>query len=346
MRYQEGTNIFRTRHWSNLWQSSIPDVASLQAYNPQAAFVAIDIEPWGVKSEVVAEIAIALIRRRPVCDAQKPAPPTTVEDVHASLDVHVHNIRVVGRNQCNSGREGFTPHDMGMTGELHHFSPEAVGPKLEQILKDFETSVAADLASSESGVVTPVDLVLTGFALEMEFKILAAHYSNLLQYFASWLDTQELVRELTIGQPSHFQANMHDALIALGFEDEPRLVTDVNIRHNAGNDTVRVAAVLTSLLLLPPGTELTVNPTKNTRWSEQRAQKFYKLNNLHRHRPTPYEQYPFTARVQLERPVTGMTPKTFWRHFKDWNPTAVGKHSKDRAAWVCLPSLADLEAFI
>lgn len=165
-----------------------------------------------------------------------------------------------------------------------------------------------------------MDLVLSGFALEMEFKILSAHYSNLFKHFTSWVDMQELVRELTIGQPPHFKANMHDALLALGFEDKPRLVTDVNIRHNAGNDTVRVAAVLASLLLLPPGTELTVSPTKNTRWSEQRAQKFYKMNNLHRNRPT--------------------------RHFQAWNPTAVGKHSKESAAWVCLSNLAELEAFI
>ena len=50
--------------------------------------------------------------------------------------------------------------------------------------------------------------------------------------------------------------------------------------------------------------------------------------------------------MQLERPVAGMTPKTFWSYFKAWNPIAVGKHSKDPAAWVCLSNLAELEAFI
>lgn len=97
-------------------------------------------------------------------------------------------------------------------------------------------------------------LLLVGFSVGLEFRILARQYPQFLtECLSAWTDVQEIVYDLS---RTAFLPGMRDALTALGYRDDRVAVSRSrgNI-HSAGNNTVRVFAVLLGLFALPLPTD-------------------------------------------------------------------------------------------
>ncbi|KPM46011.1 hypothetical protein AK830_g532 [Neonectria ditissima] len=365
MRYQNEENQnYKWRHLGHLLQRNIPNLETLQKVASHTAFVAIDAEPWGYDGKDAAEIAISVIQLADI--NQHGDPPTTLTSLRERFSVQTHTLKVCGREQGKCQREP-------TMGKIELVQPDEVESALVNILESvqpIDVTVSASSKALESFELPTFTLV--GFDLQFEIRVLSTQYPGLLPYFSSWIDLQEVVKDVRTNL-WNCAPSMRDTLIAFGFGDDFLAVTSKTTPHSAGTDTVRMVGLLVKLLSFPLGKGVQIERTGTRSWSGRKAAGRYKKNArlFSRSRPSPRELYPFTARIRRRGgTATKMTAKSILDIFSEFNPTAVGgsvvrdkplrekvKRSRGRdkqfrekdkqlRGWICLPSLDELETFL
>lgn len=75
---------------------------------------------------------------------------------------------------------------------------------------------------------------------------MSASYPRIADYFTSWVDLQELVKD--VAHPK-LSPSMRDSLMALGFGSCGKDIGSTQKKHSAGKDTLHIAAILDGLSL-------------------------------------------------------------------------------------------------
>ncbi|KAM3554723.1 hypothetical protein MY1884_005984 [Beauveria asiatica] len=209
--------------------------------------------------------------------------------------------------------------------EAHRFGQEhrVSCVDVEQHVMGLVNSYREKMASASE------QIILVGFHLQFEFKLISTIYTRLTNYFTSWLDVQELSRRASrVDKPG-----LSETLKACGFGLDSKDLHSLNGRHNAATDTIATSDRNASILSRKRRAQPSNNPEDRKLWSGAR--------------PNPKELYPYTARVKSS---TGdiLAPQSLLETFAEYNPVAVGtaKQSRHRYEWVCLPSLGVLEEFL
>jgi len=331
MRHLENPTYFKTSHWKTLWMSKVSDFDELKKVAATSAFVAIDTEGWGRDTREVAEIGLSFMAldfsaNHTNSVSFNKALPTlpTLHDLVDHYRIRTRCIRVAGRVRDMGIREAF---EFGNEDDVTYLPAEEIG-----------TAIALTLASFKKE--TKRDLVLVGFAPCAEFRAISIHYSVIAEYFSSWVDLQEVVREVA---GINFKPSMRKTLIGLGFEhDRAAVPVDRKRKHNAGNDTVRMLRILVSLLHLSKPAQLHITKTKTPGATHVHKVKFW--NGM---KPKPREVYPFIAIMKLVGyDLSGVRLNGLRSNFLEYSPVAVGISANKKYGWVCLPSLDVLDEFV
>ncbi|PMB64624.1 hypothetical protein BM221_009464 [Beauveria bassiana] len=201
----------------------------------------------------------------------------------------------------------------------------------------------------------PLKLTLVGFDLYHEFRILSRHYKRILDCFTSWVDVQELAKELM--PDSRKAPSLRNTLIGVGYEPIFPTKPASSDGHDAGNDAMRCMSVLGTLLhYSPPGEDLARAHSEyhanrcHERSKAQRAKANMQRRDLFsKECPWPAEKYPFRAKVDL--PGTYITkwqdPAVLCEYFLKYKPVAAGGNkTKTFGGWICFASLEELELFL
>ena len=161
--------------------------------------------------------------------------------------------------------------------------------------------------ASDSTLLT---LTLVGFDLCAEFRILSHQYPRFLKRFTSWVDIQELVKELT---PRNTQApSLRNTLIGVGYEPKFPTKPSRSDGHSAGNDAARSIAVLVKLLFFSPrGEDIThacrdyhANRTKQRANKRRESVNMNKRDLFSKHYPKPRERYLFQSEWTYREPTS------------------------------------------
>ncbi|KAH8895518.1 hypothetical protein GQ53DRAFT_53004 [Thozetella sp. PMI_491] len=158
-------------------------------------------------------------------------------------------------------------------------------------------------------------LVLVGFDLDLELTIIASHLSQIIKYFSSWVDLQEIASAVSKTK----RPGLRDTLLALGFTSARSSIPGRNQQHSAGNDAVRQLAVLAGLLQFQLG--------KDAMLQLEQKQTGPKMRRFYHHRPRPKELYPFIARIRIEgKDLISVFPHLprLMALFSTYQPTAIG----------------------
>ncbi|KAL6809190.1 hypothetical protein GGI42DRAFT_365993 [Trichoderma sp. SZMC 28013] len=334
MHYKSHPSI-KTKHWRRLYESRISDIKALKEAANGAAFVIVDAEPWGRDNSEPAEIGLSLLP--PVhanldCETMDTL-PKTLDAASSLMGLETHWIRLIDRERGERGRE------QHRYGTQHHVSGDKVENTIAGIIESFRDKTSGD-----------APLILTGFAVVFELQVLSNIYPDLLNYFTSWVDLQEVASGMTDGIVT---PGLRETLIACGFEgywhsQESRTAS----QHNAATDTVRTAMLLIRFLGLPSGGE-----TLDISQSSQKTQQFARRrsnapatpeqkNYWKGSRPRPKEFYPFITRVYRTPGFEDFDGRSLFNLFSEYEPTAVGLSNGNRYGWVCLPNLETLEKFV
>ncbi|KAL6832595.1 hypothetical protein V8C40DRAFT_262469 [Trichoderma camerunense] len=326
---------FKTKHWRQLYESRILDIKALKESAKGASFVIVDAEPWGKDNSEPAEIGLSLLP--PICvnlDCESmDTLPKTLDAASSSMGLETHWIRLIDRERRERGRE------QQRYGTQHCVSSDKVAETITRIIESFRDKTSGD-----------APLILTGFAVVFELQVLSNIYPDLLNYFTSWVDLQEVASGMTDGieRPS-----LRETLIACGFEgyrhsQESRIAR----QHNAATDTVRTAMLLVRFLRLPSNGEML-----DIDQSSQKKQQFPRersntpatpkeKNYWKGSRPRPKEFYPFITKVYRTPTFEGFDGRNLFNLFSKYEPTAVGISNGKRYGWLCLPNLKTLENFV
>ncbi|OAQ96991.1 hypothetical protein LLEC1_02656 [Akanthomyces lecanii] len=350
MRFHHSPRYFRWRHWEDLWYTNLPDLKATKESARTTIFVAIDTEPWsdqvGHNSDArdACEIGVALLF--PLADHSEPTsePPRTLEEANQRFTISSHCIRIRGRERADKGERFWR----GGNENVMYVELDDVEDALINILQ-------TDQRQYCSSYSTPLTLTLVGFDLCAEFRILSHQYPRFLKRFTSWVDIQELVRELT---PLSTQApSLRNTLIGVGYE--PKFPTRPSRAdgHSAGNDAARSVAVLVTLLFFSPrGADVTRTCVEyHANRSKQRANRqrenvnMKKRDLFSKNYPKPRERYPFQAQVDL--PGSCITkwqdPAELCQYFLKYKPVAAGTNrTQVFGGRICLASLKELELFL
>ncbi|KAH7323229.1 hypothetical protein B0I35DRAFT_343959, partial [Stachybotrys elegans] len=342
MALQPSPRGFRTRHWRALYESPILSLASLRrSVADGSIFVAIDVEPWRGDSTKAAEIGITLLPT--FDDKTSNSLPTTLEDISQAFKTETHWIRLLGRERGSSNQEKHR------FGKEHHVDDTQVEQTVSGIIDTF-LSERSTLLLQKDCSITP-SVVLTGFSMVCELRILSSLYPKVLNRFTSWMDLQQLAEEaMSQDQDNIPIPGLGDTLHACGFGTDSRDSQKAAIKHNAATDSIRTVAVLVRLqqtepkslhikrlprknfyTTKPKGLLISKTPGGRTWWSE---------------RPKPTELYPYTARIYHDQGLEGFSKQNFEDAFASYNPVALGIHRAKKYGWVCLSSLDALEQFI
>ena len=327
-----------TRHWTHLWKANVPSRQSLKDHaSASTIFVAIDAEPWRLGGMDISEIGITILA--PV-DGKVDSllRPTSLEALLENFTFRSLCIRVAGRNPSRD--EQFWG---GQTTIVDAVDMEdTIIQALESIPPTFSPT-----ASSEKP-----KLCLIGFDLGFELRLLSSLYPRVLQSFSSWVDLQELVKEMA-GPDYSTRPSMSNTLLAFGFKREPPMFRGPKVGHNAGNDTMRIVAVLLNLLTYDSTLQISQSHNPHRRFTANGLyRKHLQDPRSFEGRPKPWEPYPFVARVSLKGhagPVFSV--KRLHDAFSAYNPVAVGSGDLIRnptfdRGWVCLASLEELDGFV
>lgn len=326
---------FKTKHWRRLYESRISDIKALKESANSAAFIIVDAEPWGRDNSEPAEIGLSLLppsHAKLGCETMDVL-PKTLDEASNLIGLETHWVRLIDRERREKGRE------QHRYGTQHFVSGDKVEETITGIIESFRHKTSCD-----------APLILTGFAVAFELQVLSNIYPDLLNYFTSWADLQEVASGMTDGieRPS-----LRETLIACGFEgyrhsQESRIAR----QHNAATDTVRTAMLLVGFLGLPSdGETLDIDQSskKKTQFSRMRSnapatpeQKNYWIGS----RPRPKEFYPFITRVYRNPGFEDFNGRGLFKIFSEYEPTAVGLSNGKRYGWVCLPNLKTLENFV
>lgn len=350
MRYHYSPRHFCWRHWEDLWHNNLANLKATKEVARTTIFVAIDTEPWlnqvgnNVDARDACELGIALLF--PLTDHSEPTsePPRTLEEAHQRFNISSHCICIRGRERPELGERFW----WGGKDNVTYAEPDGVEGALIDILHTDQQHYCSSYSKS-------LTLTLVGFDLCAEFRILSYRYPRFLKRFTSWVDIQELARELT---PLSTQApSLRNTLIGVGYEPKFPTKPSRGDGHCAGNDAARSIAILVTLLYFSPrGEDITracrdyhANRTKQ-RANKQRAKvNMNKRDSFSKRYPTPREKFPFQAKVDL--PGTCITkwqdPVALCEYFLKYKPVAAGTNSTPVfGGWVCLASLKELELFL
>lgn len=342
MRYQQNPG-FVTKHWEQLWRSNIPDLLSfqksLQNSNCSPGFVAIDAEPWGNPSSLVAEIGLCLIL--PFTPSQFPQPPNTLRRLCSPLRVSTRSIKVSGRDQ-GTGSEAFQ-------AEHSQTIPSTeVESALVEILNTFRATLAT-VQGQQNDQAVP--LILIGFDTFFEFQSMSTSFPLITDHFCSWVDLQELVKDAAKAKTT---PSMRDSLIAFG--NDQTTIGSIHEKHSAALDALRMATLLVNLLrhdakeplclrFTPPQNCTNGKVLAGCRGTGQFSTK--KLNV-----PKPGETLPFQAIAILRRTPLPMAPiaeSQVFKAFAKYNPISFFCHTSKRyefKAYIGFSSLDEVRWFV
>lgn len=330
---------FKTKHWRQLYESRISDIKTLKECANGAAFVIIDAEPWGRDNSEPAEIGLSFLPPTHVnltCEIINTL-PKTLDEASNLTGLETDWIRFVDRERREKGRE------QHRYGTQQHVLGNKVEETIKGIIESFQDQIPGD---------TP--LILTGFAVVFELQVLSNLYPNLLNYFTSWVDLQEVASGVVDGTA---RPSLRDTLTACGFEGYRHSQNSQNSQaaifpHNSATDTVRTVVLLIRFLALPnDGKKLDIIPSshKIQQFARRRSnapatpeQKRYWKGS----RPRPKEFYPFTTRVYRTTGFKNFDGQSLFSLFSEYRPTAVGISNGMPYGWVCLPDLETLDNFV
>lgn len=338
MRYTPNPRGFKTKHWRTLYESHIPDLITLKNSASGAAFVIVDAEPWGVDDSKPAEIGISLLPILDVDSINISQLLKTLDAASRSCSLETHWIRVVGRQRQEKNRE------IHRFGERHYVESDQVEQKVSDIIDLFQAKHCKDSLNRDKSRQVP--LILAGFDLVFEFRVLSSLYPRLLNYFTSWLDLQELASDLAGGLKN---PGLRETLIACGFGSDPSNLQSVGCQHNAATDSVRAAALLIQFLGFRAGEEkLKIGrSSRKTRTRFRNTSATPEEKRLwHGARPRPREFFPYTARISCTAGFSDFQVQTLFDLFVEYKPTAVGISNGKRYGWVCLPDKQTLQDFV
>lgn len=133
-----------------------------------------------------------------------------------------------------------------------------------------------------------------------------------------------------------------EALAACGFEDETGKGS--KRQHNAATDSVRMMALLMSLLRLGDGQKLEIQCSSHKAhpriWRKDPV-----AQRVWNRRPVPKELFPYTAKVSCETGFSNLQTESLLDLFAIHKPVAVGLSKDKKRGWVCLSTLRDLEEY-
>lgn len=330
MRYAKNCRNLDTRHWEALWESNLPDLATLKSQVSSCGIVVVDAEPWNIGGPTECrEFGIAYIPPIQSFHGDDLGLPRTLVSYRQHYGVQSRCYQIRGRERTK-GDQAFA------FGEVDVVDAKLVEERLLGIVKSFNN--------------TSCKPVLVGFDLSFELRVIAAHYPRLTGLFSSWVDVQELAADASGRHPTKMPS-LRDTLIALGFGDDLRAVcSHRNWRHCAGNDVVRLAAGLIELLRRPescPPLEIGQSQKKSSKQKRHSTPSL--TRKLWRARPRPYDFYPFVARIYetSEHQALRRFPlQGFFDYFSGCSPTAAGIEPGKKYGWVCLPTHEELVTFV
>lgn len=327
MRYFDGCPFLKVSRFHDLWRSNIPNLPSLKQQAAISGFVAIDAEPWGNSLTEVSEVGVAFL---PTVNTEAlQDPPTSLESLRARYTIQTSVIRVTGREPGQGRRhEGF------VFGSIYTVEPEAVYETLLRLFQSFQSAL---------GAKNP--LILLGFDLAFEFRVISNTYLGITEYVSSWVDVQEIIKE--VSSCSNRDPSMGESLIALGFANDSQAILPDRIAHSAGADALRVIALLVSLLALSSETTLAITRRPTRKWGGKSrvALQYKKANNHFSGRPKPKECFPFRARLRTHG-GQALSLRKLSESFSEYNPTAIGIHGAKYEGYVCLAGLEELKQFV
>lgn len=330
MRYAKNCRNLDTRHWEALWESNVPDVATLKSQVSSCGVVVVDAEPWNNGGPIdCREFGIAYIPPVESFHGDDLGLPRNLMSYQQHYGIQSRCYQIRGR-QRKKGGQAFA------FGEVNVVDADLVEERLLKIMNSFHNTGSKP--------------VLAGFDLSFELRVIAAHYPRLTGLFSSWVDVQELATDASGRHPTKMPS-LRDTLIALGFGDDPRAVCGRrNWRHCAGNDVMRLAAGLVELMRRPGCSPLLEIGRSQKKSSKRKRHGLPSLTQkLWRARPRPYDFYLFVARIyetSEHQALRRFSLQGFFDYFSSYSPTAAGINHSKRYGWVCLPTHEELVAFV
>lgn len=239
MRYQINPSAFKVAHWQKLYKSCIADAtaASQLVHSGKAIFVLIDAEPWGEDNAKPVEIGIPLMAASILHETWSHTPtPSTLDEVMQRYKLDTHYLSLSGWKRLSKSIER---HRFGSERSV---SDDEVEGYIVDLVRLFHERYYAGQSD--------IPVILVGFDLVFEFRLLSTLYVQLTTRFHSWLDLQEMAAALSdIKRPG-----LSDTLKACGFGDKNmKYLHSRQGQHNAATDTVRTAAVMAHFDASPPG---------------------------------------------------------------------------------------------
>ncbi|KAL6892135.1 hypothetical protein GGI43DRAFT_430213 [Trichoderma evansii] len=326
---------FKTKHWQALYEAPILNIATLKNVTSDgAAFVVIDAEPWGADDSKPAEIGISILPPvDPNFNYSVYALPMTFDAVSSYNGAETHWIRIIDRERREKHRERHR------YGKHYYVRSEEVELVILDIIHSFQATNCKALSNSP--------LILTGFALVFELRVLSNLYPNILNHFTYWLDIQEVANSLS----GTLNPGLSDTLIACGFRSHEENLPSGISQHNAATDAIRTTAILIQFLRFKDSEErLIITHSKKKKqkpsWKRSNTPAMSEEKRLWRGaRPRPKEFFPYT-RVSRTSGFGNLPVQHLFDLFAHFNPTAVGINSGKAYGWVCLPSLEALQTFV
>lgn len=343
MQYNPFPHAFGTKNWRKLYESYIPDLATLRKTAKGAVLVIIDAEPWGGDFSKPAEIAMSFVPAfHDVHIGMKL--PKTLKALSLTLQLDTHWIRVVERERSEKSREHHK------FGQRHFIEDKQVEQTMSELIESFmqkHYGLSSFTVTSER-----IPLILAGFSIDFELQMLSNFYPQVLQHFTFWLDLQEIAKEVAADDTKRLTSpSLHETLFACGFEGWAQNSESKCLQHNAATDTVRAAAIFTYFMRKHgEGEGLSIrvsprklNPSRRYRLAPGAPGQKKLWNGM---RPSPKEFYPYTAKVYRIGGCIELDTRAFLSLFSSYGPTAVGLSEGKRCGWICLPDIATLERFI
>jgi hypothetical protein len=307
--------------------------------------VIIDAEPWGLDLSKPAEIGISLVPAFHDIHINIYS-LATLEALHHALRLETHWIRVAGRDRREGNRE------IARFGQRHDTKDNQVETTISNLIDSFKQKHYGQCfrpaSSPEKG-----PLILAAFSINFEFRILSKLYPQVLQHFTSWLDLQEIASEVATDSGSRLiLPGLHETLTPCGFRDSAEARGSKTLQHNAANDTVRAAAILTHFMAMDVETESSLSiPVSSKKHNHARRYRQTpatpeQTQFWNGRRPTPKELYPYGARVSRTTGCIDLDTRALFDLFAPYNPVAVGISKGKRYGWVCLHDLEALEHLV
>ena len=349
MRYTATPSTFPVAYWRELWENNISNIEQLRALASTTGIVAIDMDPYvleGKTTHDITEFGIAFLP--PTASNTRPCIPSppSLDALVQHFSIQSCSLRVADRIRNDRRRETY-----------RYGSGEPRIVPADQI----ENAALSVIRSFTSGAGPKP--ILVGYATAYELGTLTKFYPRLLtEGFSAWVDMQEIALEISpvtqkgCAPPTgkrDLLPGMRDVLLALGYQQDGIAVMGFKNSHNAGNDAVRVLAVLLGLLALPIPMDPTAGPVLAIEHCGQKFQKTVDsrsglmLRKYWTSKPRPAELFPYMARIESGGMPLPERFRTF-EYFAEYEPVAAGRAKETNVIcyYLCLPTLEALERFI